>query len=429
MKTMTGSKKMNDDLIHLELDRSFKHSLPAELLDEISKQQLDIDKEKSRISFCGFLLIGRETYVFMPRGSDIDDGSVSKIQLARLLFGCLTKYCRASESFLQKKGRETVVGSPQILPLISEIFRDFRENGFYVSDKHFYRNGFQGKPDWKRTVSKVFPQLLEGDVVYPYAVNRLTDSFHESEVTRIHRAIIFYISEKFGWLFGDKDLIMRDRHLEISDKTTSIGLLKTELRTVFNEAKIHTLKLLIRFLEGDFFSGPKQMLCYGFNDFQYVWEHMLREVLGPTHFFADLPAPAYIDVSGHLVRKDQKGQRADIFLYDEKTKSACVVDAKYYDGSSVDNAPGWPDLVKQFFYAKSLTAGKLKDEIGSVSNYFVFPGDPTSKSPAKAHVLDSSGPLDKEFQPIDCVHIRPEKVIHSYVHRRPLSDLRGELLG
>ena len=91
--------------------------------------------------------------------------------------------------------------------------------------------------------------------------------------------------------------------------------------------------------------------------------------------------PVYRERSGREIAKPQKGQRVDIFLYELSSKEVCVIDAKYYDGSSLDHAPGWPDLVKQFFYAKSLTAGNLKHEVTAVRNYFIFPGIACDASP------------------------------------------------
>jgi LlaJI restriction endonuclease len=197
---------------------------------------------------------------------------------------------------------------------------------------------------------------------------------------------------------------------------------------VYNDSKIHTLKILLKFLEKNFDLGKTESISYGFSDFQYVWEHMLRSVLSPTHTFSDMPVPAYREMSGKEIRKDQKGQRVDIFLYQPKLKQACVVDAKYYDGTSTDKAPGWPDLVKQFFYAKSLTAGALKHEINSVKNYFIFPGASTKASPDLAYVIDSSGSLDVEFPPIKCIHISPEEIIVHYVSSKPFQELREKLL-
>lgn len=419
---------MNNNLIHIHLDRSYKQTVPDNLKNEIALQiGGDIDPDRAKIAFCGFLFKGKEAYVFMPRGSSIKDGVLTNMEQARLLFQCLTKYCRTNESFLQKEGKSTLVGNPQILPLIVEILNDYKANGIYTSENSFTRRGFQGKTDWKKTIAGVNPHLEDEEVIYPHLINRFTNSFFSNEVTKIHYSILQVIQMRFGWLLPDLESFTFGQNNRVSNRFADIGIIKTELIGVYNDSKIHTLKLLLRFMENDFNSGKNESVSYGFSDFQYVWEHMLRSVLSPTHSFSDMPVPAYREMSGREIRKDQKGQRVDIFLYEPDVKEACVVDAKYYDGSSTDYAPGWPDLVKQFFYAKSLTAGNLKHEVSSVKNYFIFPGVSRDASPDMVSVVDSSGHLDSEFPPIKCMHISPEQIIKSYISNKPLFDFRQKL--
>jgi hypothetical protein len=418
---------MNNDLIHIHLDRSYKQAIPDSLKSEIALQIGDIDPDRTKIAFCGFLFKGKDTYVFMPRGSSIKDSALTNIDQARLLFQCLTKYSRANESFLQKEGKSTVVGNLQILPLITEILSDFKTNGVYTSENSFTRRGFQGKTDWKKTIGSVNPHLEDAEIIYPHFINRFTNSFFSNEVTKIHRSILHLIQVRFGWLLPELEGYIFGHNTRVSHRSADIGVIKSELMGVYNDSKIHTLKILLRFLEDDFNSGKSESVSYGFSDFQYVWEHMLRSVLRPTHAFSDMPVPTYREKSGREIPKPQKGQRVDIFIYEPSAKEACVIDAKYYDGSSVDQAPGWPDLVKQFFYAKSLTAGNLKHEVTSVKNYFIFPGISRDASPEMVSVVDSSGRLDSEFPPIKCLHVCPEQIIRSYISNKPLADLRRQL--
>lgn len=425
---MLVAKQMNDDQIHLHLDRSYRQTIPDHLKSDIGSQGGDVDPDKARIAFCGLLFKGQDAYVFMPRGSSLAHKDFSRRDLARLLFQCLEKYCRANESFLQKEGQSTVVGKPQILPLIIQILNDYEVNGIYTSENSFHRRGFQGKTDWRKTIGSVDPQINEGELIYPYFINRFTNAYHSNEVTKIHYSVLEAIQQRFGWLLPNTDQLRFKFNKRVSIYSADIGILKAELRGVFSDAKIHTLTMLIEFLEDDFNAGNNKSVSYGFSDFQYVWEHMLRNVLSPTHAFSDMPIPAYRASSGKEIRVGQKGQRVDIFLYEPGNKEACVIDAKYYDGSSIDKAPGWPDLVKQFFYAKSLTAGSLKHGVNSVKNYFIFPGVSSDTSPRLAYVVDSTGPLDGEFPPITCLHISPESVIKHYVSGKPFLDLREKLL-
>lgn len=413
--------------INVYVDRSYKQSIPDGLNELIAKHVNILDQDRTRIAFCGFVINGDEINVFMPRGTDINSASTSPYVKAKILFKCLTKYCRTNESFLQREGKSTVVGNPQILPLITEIIEDYNQYGLYTSDNFYYRKGFQGKTNWKKTVGSVIPHIDGDEIIYPQLVNRFNNPYYSNEITKIHASAISMIIKKFGWLLSKNELNHFKADSIKRNNLSDIRLINNELVNIYSDSKIHTLKILLRFLESDLSNGQRDSLSYGFSDFQYVWEHMLRHALSPAHVFNDMPSPAYLNKGGIEFRKEQKGQRIDLFLYDAITKKACVIDAKYYDASSTDRAPGWPDLVKQFFYAKSLTAGSLKNEVNTVANYFIFPGESIETSPASAYVIDSSGRLDHEFPPIQCLLINPELIINSYISNKPITDLREQL--
>jgi hypothetical protein len=414
--------------IQIYVDRTYLQSIPDRLKIEIARQIGDVEVEKNKIAFCGFVLHRNEIFVFMPRGHAIHESQHTAEETARLLFLCLTKYCRTSESFLQREGKSTVVGNPQVLPLISEILSDYKLNGLYTSENYFMRKGFQGKTDWKKTIKSVHPLLDDDQIVYPHFISKFKDNLFANEITEIHKWILSSIVERFGWLIGPSAKLDFAKPNLLTNTNFNSKLIKVELQKVFADSKIHTLQMLLRFLEDDLSQGQSDYLSFGFKDFQHVWEQMLKQVLNPIHTFTDMPTPTYEDVEGRTFRKEQKGQRVDIFLYDANEKTACVIDAKYYDASSTANAPGWPDLVKQFFYAKSLTAGALNKQVEHVKNCFIFPGTENNASPKKAFVTDTTGRLDHVFPPIECLMLNPELVIDSYVNNIPLSDFRQKLL-
>jgi hypothetical protein len=414
--------------VRIYVDRSYAQTIPEKLKIEISRQVGGADEEKNKIAFCGFILHGHETSVFMPRGYVVSKSSHSAQDLARLLFQCLTKYCRASESYLQREGKASVVGNPQVLALITEIIQDYKLNGLYTSEKYFHRKGFQGKTDWKKTINSVNPLLNEDEIFYPHFVNKFKDNLHSNEITEIHKWILSCIVERFGWLLSASLKLDFVKPNLSSNTQFSSRLIRVELQSVFSDSKIHTLQMLLRYLDDDLNAFQNDYLSFGFKDFQHVWEQMLKQVLKPTHNFLDMPTPTYEEIGGRTIRKEQKGQRVDIFLYDASQKTACVVDAKYYDASSTDKAPGWSDLVKQFFYAKSLTAGALNTQVEKVKNCFIFPGVASNTSPKTVFVTDTTGRLDNVFAPIECHLLSPEVVLDSYVNEKPLSDLRRKLL-
>ena len=128
-----------ESAIQIFVDRTYAQAIPDSLKDEIARQVGNTGIDKTKISFCGFVMHANQVFVFMPRGHEVSQSKFSPKESARLLFLCLTKYCRMSESFLQREGKSTLVGNPQILPLISEIIQDYKLNGLYTSENFFYR--------------------------------------------------------------------------------------------------------------------------------------------------------------------------------------------------------------------------------------------------------------------------------------------------
>ena len=416
---------------NIYFDGAYFSAVPDSVRNEIAKYSKQKDVDSGRISFCGFVYEDESFHLFLPKGSEKVVNFQDALGRARLLFGALEKYYRSDESFLNRDGKSSLAGDPQIFPLIKDILKDFNLNGFYTNSSYYKKRGHTGKTDWPSTIKKLIPYLSDNNVIYPDFINRLPDHRTSSEITSIHEWVLQDISRKFGWLFANTplEIIPINTKKSLLNFSKSIHLIKNEMRIVYSESKIYTLKNLLRYLEKDLVSGDKGAVAYGFNDFQWVWEHMLKRVLEPTANF-NMPYPAYLDSSEKIIPMIRKGQRVDIFLHDEDSKRGCVVDAKYYIASNPSNAPGWPDLVKQFFYAKSLLAGSVNTSVKYVQNYFIFPGKPSAETPLEAFVLDKDGKtrLDNDFPPIACCFVNPDEVLNSYVSGTVLISLRNRLL-
>ncbi|WP_178306498.1 LlaJI family restriction endonuclease [Vibrio algicola] len=111
----------------------------------------------------------------------------------------------------------------------------------------------------------------------------------------------------------------------------------------------------------------------------------------------------------------QKGQRIDTLLKSEDGQHYAVVDAKYYGAQSPNTAPGWSDLVKQFFYVNAVE--EVAGSTVKVTNHFIFPG---SKSKLKAaYVAHRNKSISSEndclsnYPPIHCHYRFCRKVLIS----------------
>ncbi|MGP2470630.1 LlaJI family restriction endonuclease [Yersinia sp. 2542 StPb PI] len=62
---------------------------------------------------------------------------------------------------------------------------------------------------------------------------------------------------------------------------------------------------------------------------------------GPTFRYTGNDAVIVINAEGTVIRSPD-------------TTTFAILDAKYYGAENLENLPGWPDLIKQFFYALAL---------------------------------------------------------------------------
>ena len=89
-----------------------------------------------------------------------------------------------------------------------------------------------------------------------------------------------------------------------------------------------------------------------------------------------------------------------------------MVDAKYYDATYLGNAPGLPDIIKQFFYDIALSS-IASSEI--VKGCFLFPSrtgeDATFNSVVMYH---RDGSIASEFPTIDCRYLAMVDILRAY---------------
>jgi hypothetical protein len=130
----------------------------------------------------------------------------------------------------------------------------------------------------------------------------------------------------------------------------------------------------------------------------------------------------FTDRSKPTQHSSQKGMRLDVFI---KSKNSCwVIDSKYYTATGAHDAPGWSDLVKQFFYVKAVKL--IYPEIELIKNIFIFPGVNNSLSNIEMVYREESkdetelAKLAEDFIPIECLYLDPNDVMESYLKSKKI---------
>ena len=415
------------------LDRSPAESLSKELLLDLNFRGLISDSGINKVSFCGLIMADGCINVFLPRASDYQHLSEKEqISIAATTIRAVEKYGKEKNTRVDFKDELDGSFGLSHLSLIRKLLDDFRLYGIY-SRRKVIKKINSSRPDWKRTIAKSsFFQGVGGAPIYLDIHSTQKRYFTDNEVSSIHAKVIGLLDKDFSWIIsGRVGLIapeLNDYPSPVSNAHHQIYILKKELHQTYAERDIKLLKDLINYLEN--YSGRQlSNFTAGVRDFHFVWEHMLRQVLeNKVELNNQLPAPAYIDIEGKVITANQRSMRTDIILEDVSTSIVAVVDAKYYAATSPENAPSWPDLVKQFFYAKAL---KLIRPQSSVRNYFIFPNK--NRYLVQARLRDRfynhDQFYDDEFAPVDCIYVCPLEVLRNYTAGKKMKALTTQLLG
>jgi hypothetical protein len=414
------------------LDRSGAESLPDNIHSELNIRGLIAENRLKKVSFCGILMVNGGINVFLPRSSEHSHlPKKNQISMASLTLKAVEKYWKEKNTRIDLKDEPDGSQGLSQLSLIRKLLDDFRQYGIY-SRRKVIKKINSSRPDWKRTITKSSPfKGLGGAPVYLDVHCIQKRYFSDTEVSLIHAKIINQIDQDFSWIVsGRLGLIapeLNDYPTPVSNINHQIHLLKSELNQIYAERDIVLLKDLINYLEN--FSGRQgNNFIAGVKDFHFVWEHMLRQVLeNKVELNSQLPAPAYNDVNGNIHTANQKSMRTDIILEDKPRSIVAIVDAKYYAATSPENSPGWPDLVKQFFYAKAM---KLLRPSSTIRNYFVFPNKKSYLLQARLRdrFFNNNHFYDDEFAPVDCIYVCPVEVLHHYTTGKKMTHLSKKLL-
>lgn len=416
----------------LFLDRELLSKLPQSVASELSLRGLKTTGKHEKASFVGLMMVNGQSYVFLPRGSNIDEQEEHVTNASNTL-KAIEKYSRISKTKIDLFDEGIGERNLSKLSLILNLLDDFRNNGIYTKRREINKLNF-GKTDWKRTVNKISPYPgTGGNPVYLDSYGSKKRYFNDCDIAVIHANVISELDKKFSWLVTGNLKPMAPELVEYGstkgDVDYQISRLKNELNQTYSDRDVNLLKSLIQYLKSEA-GTEKSNFVIGLSNFHFCWEHMLGQVLNHTVSLNNkLPAPAYIDVEDNVLTANDKSMRTDIILHDEGSQQCTVADAKYYAAKNVGNAPGWGDIVKQLFYEKAL---KKLDINWKIKNAFIFPGCQAYLSEAKirdrVNSTESNHLFIDEFEPIHCYYVNPMDVISKFITGNKMNELTEQLI-
>ncbi|MGF1909185.1 LlaJI family restriction endonuclease [Vibrio kasasachensis] len=412
----------------LHNDRAPLRTLSKELQIELKKRGL-VTVGGKNVSFCGLTYSDGNLNCFLPRATSISIAEQEgKILLASEMMAAVHRYSTTKNNQVNANDEGSDFSGLNRLSAIIWLLNDFRINGLFCKRKQ-RKVVNSGKANWKKTISRRTAFLSNSAPVYLDIDGELSYRFIGDEISRIHADVIRILGDQFSWLISPKKSHISSSLQGIPKPSgkiqAQIAHLKAQRHSHYATRDIELINHLIAFLE-EIRGQDNNNFVMGMKHFHGMWEAMLHETLNWTvKVNHQLPIPAYKLTDGSIVEAPSKGQRTDIVLRKPGTDHFAVADAKYYETrKSSKNAPGWSDLVKQFFYAKALG---IYSESAQVSNAFIFPGE--NGVVASAHMKNrQTGKLeDTEYPAIKCLYTCPIQVIQHYIKGKKLTQLSEEL--
>lgn len=412
--------------LHHYSDRVPVSLLPVSLRQQMRSLYL-LSSDEVRVSFCGVVMAEDGAHVFLPRNAAVPEkGSRAGYRVASSLMKAIRRYSEDRSSKLNAFDEgDGSIGSHR-LGLISDLLEDYCNNGLY-SRRLSERVMNTGKSDWRRTISRQVPFPGKGGPVYLDVHGTRRRYLSDCEISRIHAAVIRELDSAYGWMVTGSETSVALDILNVPQPkgkiTSQLQAIDSELVSVFSERDIRLLKLLSEYLRCEH-GREISSAVIGMRHFHGMWEHMLdKSLLWNFPVNKLLSVPAYRFDDGSLNVAASKGQRTDTVLRLPDSTSFAVVDAKYYGAQGLGSAPGWPDIVKQFFYAKAL---QVYCPQGVVHNAFVFPGSGPLTS---VHMLnrETKSVKDVDYPPITCLYQDPIELIEYFVKGKKLDVLSRQI--
>ncbi len=331
-------------------------------------------------NFVGVVLANSTPIFVFPKNFSFSENSKSGklADSARLLYNVLTrykqdgKYQRESELYLA--GKSSFL-SNQIDAALN-ILNDYRENGILNPKSRCENLNGKTRVNWQKTISKCQPVFSDASPIYTSVVTRKWRSQQDNLLAKIHAAILTKASDAWGWL-ANVEVARTDRLsvLPISPHG-AILFLTRELQRVYRQREINTINFLIQFLKSSSDERCSSISLFGTPHYMQVWEKICGYIFDNLYeeLKSNIPQPKWtLDIDRQGDGKIR--QIPDIFSV--RAKTLYIFDAKYYNYEN--SLPGWPDIVKQFFYSLTIVSDVREQSIvktlslDEVFNVFLLP--------------------------------------------------------
>lgn len=316
----------------------------------------------------GIIMLKGIIYVIFPCGYRVNDTNYD-VQLLLDLFDRLVNEKKLDKEFYDLIELE-FEGNGHLLTVAYSIIRDYRENGVIRIESVIQGVNIGGKVNWKKTVkqkTQIFTE--EGMPIFTDLVMSRKENNKDALLRSLHMYAVNKSIAMFGVLFGMSSEYDEEAMQLPVDKEYAIKFLKSERHMTYNSRLLRVIDLIIKFIDSNESEDTNNdFMTLSTKSFFSVWELMCKVILRDEFpsMQDKMPKPYWKIGDGEPRYTDQI---PDIIYRDNS--ELYVLDAKYYNINK--NIPGWPDLVKQYFYEMSLR--EILPEITTSYNVMLIPHD------------------------------------------------------
>jgi hypothetical protein len=308
--------------------------------------------------------------------------------------------------------------------LYISLLNYYQTYGIYSVEAQSYNENNSNRISWNRTVSTSTPIHSQDSVFYhnPIGINIYSD---DNTVSSIQVSILEYLDQKYS--IGTKVINSYDLEkypkISISDLKANVstwrGMIQNELSKTYLQSHLHLLNLLSLFIYNDtcMYEKNKKSL-YGTISFHNIWEDACAQVFSSQYdtlkSLISQPVWTFPSISKEV---EAVGQIPDIIH--ENESHIFILDAKYYYPLP-DRLCGWGDIVKQYFYAKSMKNSDDKQVI----NTLLFPETKVEKMNFFGTIdMKRDTCIDALFPSILVYQINPFFLLGHYINNDEMPEL------
>lgn len=280
------------------------------------------------------------------------------------------------------------------------IIKDYLVNGVYVNREKEYKFNQRGRINWKRTLQNQ-PIISKGNVIYKDVVVEVPNQ-RDNVIVEIHRHCIRKSLEYIGWLFGLAPDIIETTPFSEGKKPYYLSVIKKELNNTFDDMKKLRLTHMLKVLAGIDGDSDGTEFVYGVDSYYYIFERMIDSIFGNVEDISKFNPKSnwYLKKDGYT-KSPSSELRPDTILIDDVTKTAYILDSKYYRFGTTglnNDLPESTSIQKQITYGEYMKENYLGNNIENIRSAFLLPYNCRDNKFGLTHNLEYIGYSKAEWK-------------------------------